>query len=86
MLYHMLKGLIKLTQKCKNPRKSRIGQSPPTHPHIQFLFFGGIMYNNKKPHRNHKKTQFTSKNYQNELGFDPPTHFRVFPRFLDFLT
>ena len=30
MLYHMLRGIIKLEQKIKNPRKSRIGQTTPT--------------------------------------------------------
>ena len=30
-----LRDLVKL-KKLKNPRKTRIGQTPPTHPHIQF--------------------------------------------------
>ena len=31
----MIRGFVKL-KKLKNPRKTRIGQTPPTHPPIQF--------------------------------------------------
>ena len=35
---HFTKGFCQVIKKFKNPRKTRIGQTSPTHSHIQFFF------------------------------------------------
>ena len=49
-----LRGLLKL-KKSKNPRKTRIGQTPPTHLPIHFLIFVWNTYNIKKKKKYKKK-------------------------------
>ena len=69
----------------KNPKiREKLGlarQNPPT-PLFNFYFFGN-MYNKKK--LTQKTQNFQKNNTKSELGLDPPTHFRVFLGFLDFL-
>ena len=84
MLYHMLRGLIKLKLKIKIREKVGLDRPRPPTPISNFYFLGVTCTTTKKQHINHKKTQFPSKDYQNELEFDPPTHFQFFLRFLDF--
>ena len=69
-------GVLSSWKKSKNPRKTRIGRTSPTHPPIQFN-----MYTKKKRKKTEKKTKLKK---ESELGLDPPTHFRVFLGFLDF--
>ena len=75
--YADIRGLVKF-KKIKNPRETRIGQTPPTHRPIHFFYFFGNMYNNNKI-----KIIFP-KRKESEMGLDPPTHFRIFLGFLDF--
>ena len=48
------RGLVKLN-KSKNPRKTRIVQTPPTHPPIHFFF------ETCETKKQHKKTQYCKK-------------------------
>ena len=67
-------GILSSYKQFKNPRKTRIGQTPSTHPPIQFfIFFLETFGNMKTTQETQKKTQLKS-----ELGLEPPTHARVF--------
>ena len=58
LITHTVRGFVKF-EKIQNPRKTRIGQTKPTHPPIQFLIFFG---NNGKHENNTKNTTFPKKN------------------------
>ena len=73
-------GLVKL-KKNKNPRKTRINQTSPTHPPI-YIYFLETFENIKTTQKTHTKNNIKKKKI--ELGLDPPTHFRVLLGFLNF--
>ena len=70
-----VRGLVKLIFFSKNPRKTRIGQTTPTH--LLPIFFRNLWKHENNTKIHNKITKF-------DLGLNPPTHFRVFLGFLDF--
>ena len=79
-LLQKLRGLVKL-KKFQNPRKTRIGQTSPTHPPIQFLFFLRNFWNMTTTQKTQKDTKLQKK-YKSELRLVPthplPSFFRNF--------
>ena len=57
-----LRGIVKL-KKSKNPRKTRIGLTPATHPPIHFFFNNWKHENNTKKKKKKKKKIKKKKNY-----------------------
>ena len=71
-----LRGLVKL--KKKNPRKTRISQTSPTHPFIQFFIFSGNVLKHENNTKKHEKNTTFPKKIKIRVGAlpspPPPTH------------
>ena len=64
-------GLVKLK---KNPRKTRIGQTPPTHPNINFFYFYFKTIGNMKTTQKNTQKKKSPQNLNPSWGLThPPT-------------
>ena len=82
ILHQTLRGSCQVEKKSKNPRKTRIGQTAPTHPPLSIFFFG-----NMKKHKKLKKRQnFPQKNKNPSWGLTEPPTSEFFSDFWIFLT
>ena len=67
-------GVLSSLKKSKNPRKTRINQTPPTHPLSIFYFILETSGNMKTTQKNTIKHNISKKNYNPSRGLThPPT-------------
>ena len=80
-----LRGLVKL-KKCKNSRKTRIGQTSPTHPLSNFLIFFGKIWKHESSTKNTKKHKISKKQIKIRAGVWPTHPLSSFSRIFGFFS